>query len=290
MSRIAFVAPVLAWTLLFTMFPLFYSLPRSFQERYRTAESREQQSRWVGLDNYRHAIEDRAICQSVAFTLSIVGLAVGAELALGTALALAVFHVSGGQRGGWIKAIFASPMLAAPVAIAYLSLSFFDQQAGLFNLMLGLGVSAESLPNWRATAPWSLIAIVLIDCWQWTPFCFLILSAALGSVPAETLEAAAVEGACCWTATKSILLPLIRPTIVVVLLLRLIEAFKIFDAPYVLTGGGPGTSTYTYTQWVWRIGLREGNHELASALGYLFLIPVIVVATLWIRRARRAEE
>lgn len=89
---------------------------------------------------------------------------------------------------------------------------------------------------------------------------------------------------------RVVVLPLVFPAILTVLLIRFIEALKIFDVPYVLTRGGPGTLTYTYTQWVWRIGLRDGNYELAAALSYLLLIPVVIGATVLVKLTRSVWE
>lgn len=275
------------WVLAFTIFPLLYSLPRSFQERYRTAESREIQTRWVGLENYRRAWEDREIIHAVYFTSTAVAISITVELVLGLALALAAYRIFQDQTSGWIKAIFTVPMLAAPVAVAYLSLTFFAENSGLINLVLSTFLSEDSLPVWRGEPAWALVAIVLVDCWQWTPFCFLILCASLAAVPDELVEAAEVEGVPHTTIATRILLPNIFPTVVTVLLIRFIEALKIFDVPYVLTRGGPGTETYTYTQWIWRLGLRENQYEMAAALSYMLLIPVLLGAISLVKLTRQ---
>lgn len=280
------IAPAVAWVLAFTIFPLLYSLPKSFQETYRTAESRERKTRWVGLENYRRALQDREVRRSIVFTASAVVLAVALEVSLGFVLALAAFRHFSDAKSGWLKALFTAPMLAAPVAVAYLSLTFFAEDVGLVNMALSLAVDDASLPIWRGNPVWSLLAIVLVDCWQWTPFCFLMLSAALAGIPSDLFEAASVEGASQWTIARHIALPLTRPALLTVLLIRFIEALKIFDVPYVLTRGGPGTQTYTYTQWIWRIGLRDNNYELAAALSYLLLIPVAVGAAVLMKKTR----
>lgn len=284
------IAPAIVWVLAFTVFPLLYSLPRSFQETYRTAESREEKSRWVGLANYRRALQHREIRQSIVFTSTAVVLSVLVEVTLGFMLAWTVYRHFSDERSGWLKAVFTTPMLAAPVAVAYLALTFFAEDSGLVNMVLSLFVDAESLPVWRGRPSLSLAAIIMIDCWQWTPFCFLVLSAALASVPSDLVEAAAVEGASNSMIARVVVLPLVFPAILTVLLIRFIEALKIFDVPYVLTRGGPGTLTYTYTQWVWRIGLRDGNYELAAALSYLLLIPVVIGATVLVKLTRSVWE
>jgi multiple sugar transport system permease protein len=284
-----FVAPAIVWVLAFTIFPVLYSLPSSFQERYRTAESREMKTRWVGLANYRRALGNPEIRHSIAFTSAVIALSVGGEVGLGLVLALAA-HGSLRRRRGWPVAVFILPMLAAPVAIAFLSLTVFEPRAGLVNLVLGLFLPTEALPAWRSGLAFSTMAIVAVDWWQWTPFCFLILLGARATVPEDVVEAASVEGATAWTVARSVLLPMMTPALLTVTSIRLIEALKIFDVPYVLTGGGPGVTTYTYTQWVWRIGLRDGNYELAAALGYLLLIPVVAAAMFLVRTVGSRQQ
>jgi multiple sugar transport system permease protein len=283
---VTFVLPAVLWTTVFAVVPLIYSLPRSLQERSRS-DSGVIESQWVGPKNYIQALTDREIRRAIRFSVAAAGLAVVGEVGLGLVLALAAHRLLR-RRFAWSRVVLATPMLTAPVAVAYLSLVFFDQSSGMINLLLGGILPSDSIPRWRTDPNWSLVAIVLVDLWQWTPFCFLVLLATLETLPDNLFEAADVEGAGTWIRTFAIVLPLCIPGLVIVLLIRGIEALKIFDVPLVLTGGGPGTQTHTFTQWVWRYGLgRDDNYDFAAALGYLLLAPILAAGTVLVRLIRR---
>jgi multiple sugar transport system permease protein len=133
---------------------------------------------------------------------------------------------------------------------------------------------------------WALISVVLVDVWQWTPFCFLVFLAALQAVPEELYEAARIDGAGAWDLLSRVLLPILQPTVVIVLLLRLAEALKLFDIPFSLTGGGPGAATQSYSFLAFRTGLRFFDLGYASTMAYGLLLVVMVVITLFFRRLR----
>lgn len=285
-AKFWFIAPAIAWIAAFAVAPVLSMFPKSFQEA-RRSPSGGIEMQWVAWRHFEDALSDAAIRRSIGFSTAAASLAVVIEVACGLSLALIAHRVLHADDQ-WTKSIYAIPILAAPVAVAYLSLSFFDQSSGLVNLLLGQVMESTSLPRWRTSSSWSLTAVVLIDVWQWTPFCFLVLLGSMEIMPRQLLEAANVEGAGAWSQIRWIVLPLCAPAIVLVLLIRSIEALKIFDVPLVLTGGGPGTQTYTYTQWIWRYGLREANIEKAAAMSLLLLVPVTVASTFFLARMRRS--
>ena len=135
---------------------------------------------------------------------------------------------------------------------------------------------------------WALVSVALVDVWQWTPFCFLVFLAALQGVPDELYEAARIDGAGALDLLGRVLLPILTPTIVIVLLLRLAEALKLFDIPFSLTGGGPGTATQSYSFLAFRTGLRFFDLGYASAMAYGLLVVVMIVITLFFRRLRES--
>ncbi len=128
--------------------------------------------------------------------------------------------------------------------------------------------------------------MIVVDVWQWTPFCFLVFLAALQGIPDELLEAARLDTGSGWTMLKEVLLPLLMPTIVIVFLLRLAEAMKVFDVVASLTVGGPGNATQSLSYLAFRTGLRFFDVGYASAIAYTLLAFVMVVVTLFFKRVR----
>ena len=154
---------------------------------------------------------------------------------------------------------------------------FFYEEGGPLGF---LGIPFLSNPSW------ALFSVILVDVWQWTPFCFLVFLAALQGVPDELYEAARIDGASGSDLLTKVLLPLLQPTIYIVLLLRLAEALKLFDIPFALTGGGPGVATQSYSFLAFRTGLRFFDLGYASAMAYGLLIVVMIIVTIFFRRLR----
>jgi multiple sugar transport system permease protein len=277
-----FVLPGIAWVLAFTIFPLLYSLRLSFfHARLGTPQ------RFVGLDNYLRAFGDYRFWNSTGITIFFVLCSVFVTVSLGLGLALLFNRAIRGQR--FFRSLFVLPMFVAPVALGYLGLTIFHEQVGVVNTVLkALGV--ENLPMWFS-APWpARIAIVLVDTWQWTPFCFLVLLAALQALPEEVYEAAALDSSSGWDVFRWVTLPLIGPALFTVTLLRLVEALKILDIPFSMTGGGPGSATQSYSYYVYVVGLRNFNQGYASALAYILLIVMLIIASMLFNRLRQAYE
>jgi multiple sugar transport system permease protein len=139
---------------------------------------------------------------------------------------------------------------------------------------------------WLSSPRWALFSVALVDTWQWTPFCFLVFLAALQGIPDDLYEAARIDGASGMDMLLKVLLPLMVPTIMIVLLIRLAEAIKLFDIPFALTGGGPGVATQPYSMLAFRTGLRFFDVGYASAMAYGLLAVVMVIITLFFRRMR----
>ena len=127
----------------------------------------------------------------------------------------------------------------------------------------------------------------MVDVWQWTPFAFLVFLAGLQNIDEEQLDAARLETESEWKIFFHIVLPLLQPIVVIVLLLRLAEALKLFDIPFALTGGGPGIATQSYVFFAFRTGLRFFDVGYASALSYALLIIVMIIVTLFFNRLRQ---
>ncbi len=208
-----------------------------------------------------------------------VGVAVQYTLGLGLAT-LAVQHLPGRR---FFRVLFLLPMMITPVGVAYLFRMLTDTSKGpLFPIWNAAGLSNTS---W-VTNPWGArIAVMIGDVWQWTPFLFIVLLAALESQPIEPIEAAVVDGASRWQIFREITFPQLLPVTSTIILIRLIEAFKIVDLPNVLTNGGPGTATesltlHAYTLW------RALDLGGSAAVAYLLLFVVTVVGVSYVNLIR----
>ena len=188
---------------------------------------------------------------------------------LGLGLALLFNRPIRGQRV--FRSLFTMPLFTAAIALGYLGLTIFHEQVGAVNTVLrALGM--VNLPAWFSDVWLARMAIVLVDIWQWTPFCFLVLLAGLQSLPDEIYEAAVLDTSSGWDIFRYITLPLLAPVMFTVTILRLVESFKMLDIPFSMTSGGPGAATQTYSFYVYLTGLRNFNHGYASAMAYILLI------------------
>jgi multiple sugar transport system permease protein len=304
--RLVFLLPAVAWVLAFTVFPLGYSLYLAFfkieskvevtrekvpvldeqgepvltssgQPRTRNIVHKNQvtTSEFVGSFNFERLFHDPQVATAIWVTAVFVLIAVPAELALGFLLAL-LFNQRLLARSA-LRTVMILPIFATPLAVGYLFFTIFYEEGGPLGF---LGIPFLSDPGW------AMFSIILVDVWQWTPFCFLVFLAALQGVPDELYEAARIDGASNVDMLTRVLLPLLQPTILIVLLLRLAEALKLFDVPFALTGGGPGIATQSYSFLAFRVGLRYFDLGYASAMSYVLLIVVMIIVTLFFRRLR----
>jgi len=143
---------------------------------------------------------------------------------------------------------------------------------------------------WLSNPYWALVSIILVDIWQWTPFCFLIFLAALQGIPDDYYEAAMLETKNTWKVFKSVTVPIIQPTIVLVLLLRITESFKVFDIPFTLTTGGPGVATQVLTMFAYRVGMRFFNFGYSSAISFILFIVIMAIMMTLFRRIRQTYQ
>jgi multiple sugar transport system permease protein len=186
-----------------------------------------------------------------------------------------------------MRTVMILPILVPPVAIGSMWKLMYNYDFGVFNQML----TAVGLPpvNWLGSTALALWAVVLVDVWHWVPFVFLILFAAVEALPVDVLEAARVDGATRWQLLRRVILPLLWPAIVVAMLFRTIHAFKVFDEVYLLTSGGPGTSTELLTLHLYKV-FFEQNQLGYGALLSLALIAAVVAFLLVGARATRAAR
>ena len=233
----------------------------------------------AGAANFGRLFRDPQVREAIRITAIFVLAAVPLELVLGFVLAL-LFN-QGIKGRGALRALMLLPIFATPIAVGYSFFTIFYEVGGP---LAWTGIPFLSSPGG------ALFAVILVDVWQWTPFCFLVMLAALQGVPDELLEAARIDGAGGWALLTRILLPVLKPTILIVLLLRLAEAIKLFDVPFAMTGGGPGIATQSYSFLAFRTGLRFFDLGYASAMCYGLLLIMMIVITLFMGRLRETYD
>lgn len=276
----AFTGPGVVWVFAFTVFPLAHTLYLSLETTGLGG------NRFTGLSNFIRLWSDYRFWSALRVTLTFVVASVVATVVLGTVLALALNRGVRGTRA--FRALSILPMFAAPIALGYLGLTIFYEHGGpINNLLVGLGLGPR---QWLSDGRWALVSILAVDVWQWTPFVFLVVLAALQSVPADLLEAARLETSSSWAVLTRVTLPLIRAPLGTVVILRIVEAFKVFDIPFTLTNGGPGLATRSLTYDVYTTALRNQNFGYAASIAVVMLVLVTVVAIVFYRFYGSAYE
>jgi multiple sugar transport system permease protein len=245
-------------------------------------------ARWtyVGSKNLLALPQDQLFRAGIANTVLFAVSAVLVQMVLGFFLALASSKVSRGRVV--YRAIFILPILVPGIVIGAIWKLMYNYDFGVINQLTGLlGMAPHEWLGQKATA---LLSVIVVDCWHWTPFCFLLLLAGLESQPQDIYEAANLDGAGPWGELAYITFPLMLPTIVVTLVFRLIVAFKVFDEVFLLTGGGPGTATEVISFTIYRRFFTEDRvgHGSAMSIVTLFLVALLIVLAL--AAARRWER
>lgn len=272
------IAPPLLFFLAISLVPLLFTLGLSL-----TSYSIGGQARWVGFRNYARLVDDPFFVRSYANTLLYVLFGVAIQYVLGLALALLVHGLTRGRKA--IRLLLLLPFMMPPLIVGFVWQTVFDSRYGP---MAGVMRALETGPILFLTDPRLAFASILtVDVWQWTPFMFLILFAGLRSLPREPFEAARVDGASGWRIFWDHTFPMLLPASIAAVLLRSIEAFKLFDIVFYVTGGGPGGATSTVTLQGYFTALRSGNLGYGAAMSIVLLVTVVVLAMLALLALKR---
>lgn len=265
-----FVAPAVAVIALTAAFPILWT---AWESLHRHDLNMPWTGRpFLGLGNYLEIIGDGRFRSALAHTALFAAVSVTLELLAGLAVALAIDTVSRGR--GLTRAAVLLPWSIPTVVAALLFRFLFDSQSGPFG---GLGVV------WLADAKAAWVPIILADVWKTTPFVALLLLAGLQTIPRELHEAAEVDGASPWRRLILITLPLLRPAIVVALIFRTLDAFRVFDLIYVLTGGGPGSATEPIALYTFDALFQNLRSGYAAALSMVVFAITFLLAVLYVR-------
>ncbi|MET0686159.1 MAG: sugar ABC transporter permease [Solirubrobacteraceae bacterium] len=278
-----FVSPALLLLIFLSIFPLLWALYLSFTNYSAT---RDVPAEWVGFGNYIDVLTSSAVHERALTTLIYVVGAVTLQTVLGFTIAYLISRRSRGR--GVLTTLFLTPMMLSPVVVGLFWKFMLDTQFGVVNSILGsLGFGQV---EWLTSQRLALFSVIIVDTWQWTPFIMLIALAGLTAVPQYLYEAASIDRASEWFRFRHITLPLVWPLLLIAVLFRAIEAFRLFDLVYILTQGGPGVSTETLSFHVYKVAFLGFDTGLASAYGILMVIVVIILAQLYLRYLDKLKE
>lgn len=276
----AFIWPAFLVVLLVSLFPLIYAFTVSFQSMRIVPPL---PPRFVGFDNYAEIMASSRFWGSITTTAIIVFASVAIQYVAGFAIALALHsNIPGASL---YRVTFLLPMFLAPVCVALVARMVFHPVLGPANELFSL-FGLENIP-FLTQANLAIAVLVTIEVWQWTPFVVLLMLAGLQSLPHDVFEAAKVDNVPPLRRFFDLTFPMLLPLSVAVIFIRLIEGFKVIDTVFVLTGGGPGTSTETLTLFAYKEGFKKFNIGMTSALSFMFLAVVIIFGTLYLVGAER---
>jgi ABC-type sugar transport system permease subunit len=273
------VSPALLVTAAVALFPLVWTV-------WESLHLHDLRMPWlgqpfVGLANYAEILGDARFWGAMLHTLFFTAVTVALELGLGLFLALAMNQAFRGR--GLVRAAVLVPWAIPTVVAALLWRFLFDTQAGIANAALtGLGILDEPIV-WFVHAATAWVPVILADVWKTTPFVALLLLAGLQGIDPALYEAAAVDGAGVWRRLWSVTLPLLKPALAVSLVFRTLDAFRVFDLIYVLTGGGPGTATEPIALYAFNALFSNLRFGYGAALSVIVFLVTLLLALLYLK-------
>ncbi len=283
-TPVLFVTPAVLTLLGITVFPLLYELRLAFSSWELTSSA---PARFIGFRNFTDILfKDERFWSSMIVTAKLMTFGVAIQLSLGTGLALLLNRLKIWRTP--LVSLLLIPVMIAPVVAGFQFRMIYHDQFGPLNYIIEL----LTFGHWRGFA-WiadprvALFAVMLTDVWQWTPFLMVIVLAGLQSIPPSLYEAAEVDGASPWQSFWRITLPLLLPIIVIGILIRAMDCFKLFDIVYLVTGGGPGNVTETVSFYTYLQGFKFFSLGYTAALALIQLVVIIVIAQIFLRFLRR---
>jgi multiple sugar transport system permease protein len=279
------IVPALAVLVTVFIYPLAYSVYQSLRS-YDLARPKEAE--FVGLSNYGELLRSEEFHRALKNTVVYTGVAVPIEFVLGLALAVALAQITQGR--GVIRMLLTVPMMLAPIAMGLMWKFMYNDQLGVINYLVRRLELADRPPLWLSDPDIALFSIVAVDIWATTPVVVLLMLAGLLSIPADYYEAAKIDGGGALTNFWHITLPLLKPAILVTLLLRGMDAFRVFDIVYVLTKGGPAFKTDVLSFYAYRLAFTDRSIGDAAALAWIMTFILAVAGLALIRLLRRQGE
>lgn len=280
-----FAVPALAILLALVVFPMIWSLWTSFTDLNLSIASAN--GAFVGFENYAELLGDDRFWNSIANTAYYVGIGVTVEFVLGFGIALFMANYIRGRLATVLFTLLLLPMMMAPIVAGLIWRLLFQESFGPINYILGsVGVGQ---PPWLSDTAMSLNSVLIADVWQWTPFMILILYTGRLSISQDLYEAAKIDGADRWFTFRHVTLPQMKGVVAIALLLRAMDAFKFFDKMFVMTGGGPGTSSELGAYYNYLLGFSSFSMGKATAMSWLLLLFAVVLANIFLYVLEQGE-
>lgn len=266
-----------------SVFPLLFIMHYSFTDYYFLAKTKPL---FIGLENFTKILNDTYFRQAIYNTVRFTALAVIFETILGTLAAIFINSIVKGKR--ILRTLVLLPTLLPPVTVALIWQTMFSNNSGIINEFLNkIGIAPV---NWLMDTRTAFYAILTIDIWQYAPLVFLLVFAALQSVPQGQYEAAKIDGANGWHRFIYITIPNITNVMAMVVLLRVIDSFRLFDKVNILTKGGPANSTATITQFIYQYGVKGLQVGYGSAASMIMTLIVLVLAFFYIKKSFKEDN
>jgi multiple sugar transport system permease protein len=277
--KVLMLLPALTILAGLTLFPTIYMFSAAFQ---KVSPDPSVPRQFVGLDNFARMLTDQQFHIGLKNTLVFTFSAVTIEFLLGLGLALLFDKYL--RRWNFLKTLLMIPMMLPPIAVAITWKLIYQPQFGVLNeLMFRLGLPLQA---WAGDVDLAMFTVVLADVWEWTPFIFLLMLAGLASLPAEPYEAAEIDGASAWRQFWDLTLPFLKPVIAIALLLRFMDALRLFDLVFILTAGGPADATKVLSLYIYQVGFRFVDIGYAAALSLAVMFATVGFSTWFIKRMR----
>jgi multiple sugar transport system permease protein len=283
----AYLAPVVIYLIAFYAYPLYRNLELSLRD-YTVRSFVSGDAPFIGLDNFREVFADPTFWPAVTHTAIFTVVSIAFQYVIG--LALAVFFNHNFRLSSTLRALFLVPWLLPMIVSASTWSWMLNSDSGVVNTALG----AFGLPeiNWLTSPTWSLVAVILANIWIGIPFNLVILYSGLQNIPDNLFEAAALDGASSWQTFRHVTLPLLRPVSAITLLLGFVYTLKVFDIIWIMTRGGPGTSSTTLSTWSYQLGFGSllPHFGPGAAVGNLLIIVALFFGLLYIRFQKEAAR
>lgn len=274
------IAPTVAVLLALSIYPLFYAVKVSLQSGSGEA------AHW-SLANFARLASDTFFLSALAHTFVYAVIALTFEFLLGLGLAVMLDRPLGGRS--LFRSALLIPMMLPPVVVGVVWRLMLNPDFGAVNGTLkGAGVNTAAL-TWTASPLLAFASVIAVDIWQWTPFMFLVLLAGLQAIPQEPYEAALIDGSSAWQTFRHVTLPLLKPAILIALLLRTMDLLRVFDQIFILTQGGPGSSTEMVSLYIYRTAFRFFDFGYAAAMSFVLLLLTNIISVSYIRLLQKQE-
>lgn len=274
------LAPALAFLVVLSAFPIMNLMVQAFHSV--TWSGGQADWRFVGLANFARIPGDSLFRAGIVNTAILVVVSSTIQVILGLGLALACSSL--GRQSRLYRTVIILPVLIPGIVIGAIWKLMLNSQFGIVNM----GLVAIGLPpvDWLGNPAWAMISVIIVDVWHWTPFAFILLLAAIESLPRDVSEAARIDGASRWQEFRRVTLPLLWPAIAVTFAFRAIIAFKVFDQVFLLTGGGPGTATEVISFTIYQRYFLQDDPGYGAAIATTVIAGVALVIVVLVTRRR----